>query len=91
MTTLLAMTLVLMALALVAIMFRDHQRGTCELLSCRNIALVGLILFQLGSCAYSLFTGDNSVFRIAPPLTITREEIDSGLEILDQTLWECSG
>jgi len=64
MTTLLAMTLVLMALALVAIMFRDHKRGTCELLSCRNIALVGLILFQLGSCAYSLFTGDNSVFRI---------------------------
>ena len=68
MTTLLAMALVLMSIALVAIMFRDHRRGTCELLSCRNIALVGLILFQLGSCAYSLFTGDNSVFRINNPV-----------------------
>lgn len=31
MTTLLAMSLVLMSIAPVAIMFRDHHRGDCEL------------------------------------------------------------
>ncbi len=67
MTTLLAMTLVLMAIALVAVMFRDNHRGRCELLSCRNMALLGLILFQLGSCAYSLYTGDHSNFRLSNP------------------------
>ena len=65
MTTLLAMFLVLMAIALVVIMFRDHHRGTCELLSCRNMALLGLILFQLTSCAYSLYTGDHSHYRLS--------------------------
>ncbi len=68
MTTMLAMTLVLMAIAVVAIMFRDHRRGDCELLSCRNMALVGLILFQLSSCAYSLYTGDHSNFYISNPV-----------------------
>ena len=30
-----------------------------------------------------------SVWRIAPPLTATEAEIDSGLSILDQALREC--
>ncbi len=34
--------------------------------------------------------GTGAVFRIAPPLTATRPEIDSGLEILDQALAECT-
>ena len=34
--------------------------------------------------------GTGAVFRIAPPLTVTRDEIDSGLEILDQALGECT-
>lgn len=68
MTPLLAMSLVLMSIALVAIIIRDHRRGDCELLSCRNIALVGLILFQLSSCAYSLYTGDHSNFLISNPV-----------------------
>ncbi|MCH7812693.1 MAG: hypothetical protein IID40_01605, partial [Planctomycetes bacterium] len=63
-----AWTGVLMAIAVVAIMFRDHRRGDCELLSCRNMALVGLILFQLGSCAYSLYTGDHSNYLISSPV-----------------------
>ncbi len=32
-----------------------------------------------------------AVWRIAPPLTVSRQEIDSGLAILDQALKECVG
>ena len=35
--------------------------------------------------------GLGGVFRIAPPLTVTRPEIDSGLQILEQVLQECNG
>ncbi|HEX7301002.1 MAG TPA: aspartate aminotransferase family protein [Solirubrobacteraceae bacterium] len=35
------------------------------------------------------FAGLGSVLRIAPPLTIAAEEIDLGLEILDQALGDC--
>ncbi|MCZ6473439.1 MAG: aspartate aminotransferase family protein [SAR324 cluster bacterium] len=45
---------------------------------------------ELGLSLSRVAAGKGSIFRIAPPLTITREEIDSGLEILDQTLRECS-
>ena len=31
------------------------------------------------------------VFRIAPPLTVSPDEIDSGLAILDQAITECAG
>ncbi len=34
--------------------------------------------------------GLGGVFRIAPPLTVSRDEIDSGLEILGQALSECA-
>jgi 2,2-dialkylglycine decarboxylase (pyruvate) len=37
------------------------------------------------------FAGLGSVLRIAPPLTIAPEEIDLGLEILDQALTDCRG
>ena len=30
-----------------------------------------------------------SVFRLAPPLTVSRDEIDSAVAILDQALTEC--
>lgn len=33
--------------------------------------------------------GMGSVWRIAPPLTVTKEELDKGLTILDQALAEC--
>jgi 2,2-dialkylglycine decarboxylase (pyruvate) len=36
-------------------------------------------------------TSSGGVFRIAPPLTISRDEIDSGLAMLDQALAECAG
>ena len=35
------------------------------------------------------FAGLGSVLRIAPPLTISAEDIDLGLEILDQALTDC--
>ena len=35
--------------------------------------------------------GYAGVFRIAPPLTITIEEIDLGISILDQTIGDCVG
>lgn len=34
--------------------------------------------------------GFGGVFRIAPPLTISREEIDSGVAILDQAIMDCT-
>jgi 2,2-dialkylglycine decarboxylase (pyruvate) len=37
------------------------------------------------------FAGLGSVLRIAPPLTIAPEDIDLGLEILDQALTDCRG
>ena len=33
--------------------------------------------------------GSASVFRIAPPLTVSAGEIDTALEILDRTITEC--
>jgi 2,2-dialkylglycine decarboxylase (pyruvate) len=35
------------------------------------------------------FAGLGSVLRIAPPLTVSSDEIDLGLEILDQALMDC--
>ena len=35
--------------------------------------------------------GYAGVFRIAPPLTITMEEIDLGVSILDQAIGDCVG
>ena len=37
------------------------------------------------------FPGMNSVWRIAPPLTVSTQEIDSALTIIDQSLRECLG
>ena len=62
MTTVLAIYLIALSLVIVRIMFRDHRTGLCELLSCRNLALLGLILFQLTSVAYSLAASDYSQY-----------------------------
>lgn len=55
MTTLVGIYLLVAAFALVLVMLRDHARGTVELLSVRNVAIVGFILFQLTSAAVALF------------------------------------
>jgi len=31
-----------------------------------------------------------NIFRIAPPMTVTREQIDTAVSILDQALTECA-
>ena len=46
---------------------------------------------ELGLSLSPTGSGGGSIFRIAPPLTITREELDRGLSILDQALGDCSG
>jgi 2,2-dialkylglycine decarboxylase (pyruvate) len=35
------------------------------------------------------FKGLGNVFRLAPPLTVTTDEIDEGVSIIDQALTEC--
>ncbi len=67
MTTFLAIYLMVLSLVLVRIMFRDHRSGLCDLLSCRNLALLGLILFQLTSVAYSLASADYSHYPVNDP------------------------
>ena len=44
---------------------------------------------ELGLILNVVRTSGNNTLRLAPPLTIGRDEVDSGLEILDQALTEC--
>ncbi len=67
MITFLTIYLVLLAVVLVWIIFRDHRSGVCELLSCRNLALLGLILFQISSVAYSLAADEYSNYPVNEP------------------------
>lgn len=64
---------------------RETREGHPEL--ARNIARRAL---ELGLCLSPVQAGQNSVFRIAPPLTISKDEIASGLEMLEQSLRECA-
>ena len=58
----------------------DTAYGTAVTERCLELGLnVNIVRFQ----------GLGSVLRIAPPLTIPPEEIDLGLEILDQALSDC--
>ena len=45
---------------------------------------------ELGACLNIGRRGMASVFRIAPPLTATRDQIDKAVTILDQALGECA-
>ena len=50
---------------------------------------VGRRCLDLGASLNIVSRPDTAhIFRIAPPLTVTREEIDSALAILDQALGE---
>ena len=46
---------------------------------------------ELGACLNIGRRNTASVFRIAPPLTVSREEIDRAVEIYDQALSEIVG
>lgn len=59
----------------------DEQLGTAVTTRCLELGLnVNIVKFE----------GFGSVFRIAPPLTATTDELDRGVEILDRALMECT-
>ncbi|MBN2292790.1 MAG: aspartate aminotransferase family protein [Pirellulales bacterium] len=58
----------------------DHDLGSAISNRCLELGLSMNIVH---------FPGMSSVWRIAPPLTVSEEEIDSGLTILDQATREC--
>ena len=53
---------------------------------------VGKRALELGACLNIVSRRTHAhIFRIAPPLNVSRGEIDSALAILDQALTECAG
>ncbi len=54
-------------------------------------AEVGRRCIELGASLNIARQASAYIFRIAPPLTVTREQIDTAMDILDRALTECSG
>lgn len=52
---------------LVLLVFVQHKRGSVELVSIRNIAIAGFILFQLSSAAIRLVADRYEMFRMSDP------------------------
>jgi hypothetical protein len=57
----------LVAIVLVWKMWHDHTTGEVEIVSVRNVAIVGFILFQCTSAAVSLFTGIFEPYVMSAP------------------------
>ena len=53
-------------------------------------AAVGRRCIELGASLNIGRQGHANVFRIAPPLTVTRDQVDTALTIFDQALTECA-
>ena len=53
-------------------------------------AEVGRRCTELGASLNIARQASAHIFRIAPPLTVTREQIDTAMAILDQALTECA-
>ena len=53
-------------------------------------AAVGQRCIELGASLNIARQAGAHIFRIAPPLTVTREQIDTAMAILDQALTECT-
>jgi hypothetical protein len=68
MTIAIALYLLVVSAVVVAIILRDHRRGECDLLCIRNVALLGFVIFQLGSAAYSLLASDYFKRPLATPV-----------------------
>lgn len=64
MTILIAILFCLVAVFLVVLVFRQHQSGEVELLSVRNVAILGFIIFQCTSTAIALITEDTSQYVV---------------------------
>ncbi len=53
---------------------------------------VGKRALELGACLNIVSRRTHAhIFRIAPPLNVSKNEIDSALSILDQAPTECTG
>ena len=52
-------------------------------------AAVGRRCIELGASLNIARQSSAHIFRIAPPLTVTRHQIDTAMAILDQALTEC--
>ena len=52
-------------------------------------AEVGRRCIELGASLNIARQASAHIFRIAPPLTVTREQIDTAMAILDRALTEC--
>ena len=52
-------------------------------------AAVGRRCMELGASLNIARQSSSHIFRIAPPLTVTRDQIDTAMAILDQALTEC--
>ena len=52
---------------------------------------VGRRCIELGASLNIARQASAHIFRIAPPLTVTRGQIDTAMDILDQALTECAG
>ena len=63
------------------------DRGSKEPASDFGVA-VGRRCIELGACLNISRRASSSIFRIAPPLTVSRGEIDSAIAIFDQALSE---
>ena len=59
MTTLIGIYLTLLSLFIVWKTGRDALQGTCPLFSTRNFFVLGLLLFQSVSGAFTMFTGES--------------------------------
>jgi 2,2-dialkylglycine decarboxylase (pyruvate) len=66
---------------------KDRESREPDVALTRRVARRAL---ELGLCLSLTSAGASSVLRIAPPLTVSRTEIDSGLQILDQALRDCT-
>ena len=54
-------------------------------------AAVGRRCIELGASLNIARAASAHIFRIAPPLTVTRGQIDTAMDILDRALAECTG
>lgn len=68
MIALIAIYLYVLAAIVVAVMIRQHQTGSCPLLSIRNVALAGFIVFQLSSGAMALTLTGFDHYYVSDPL-----------------------
>jgi hypothetical protein len=78
--------LILASAGLVLLMIVQARRGTVELLSVRNFALLGFILFQLVSGAYSLWTEKYGVV-VAPEPWIVMTYTALAVSFAGLVLW----